>query len=61
MSSFPALDDLNFTAEKVIVNLKKYLEVLLCKISDKKTLCTLVPLVLDHMNREELNLQQFLK
>ncbi|WP_369525268.1 hypothetical protein [Clostridium estertheticum] len=44
-----------------MINFKKHLEVLFCKISDKKTLCTLVPLVLDHMNREELNLQQFLK
>ncbi|MBU3174384.1 DUF2935 domain-containing protein [Clostridium estertheticum] len=53
LDSFPALDDLNFTAEKVMLNFKKYLEILLYKISNKKTLGTLVPLVLDHMNREE--------
>jgi hypothetical protein len=53
LSNFPALDDLNFTAEKEMLEFKKYLEMLLLKVSDKKTLGTIAPLVLDHMNREE--------
>jgi hypothetical protein len=53
LSNFPALDDLNFTAEKEMLSFKRYLEILLSKVSDKKTLGTLATLVLDHMNREE--------
>lgn len=53
LSNFPALDDLDFTAEREMLDFKKYLELLLSKVSDKKTLGTIAPLVLDHMNREE--------
>jgi hypothetical protein len=53
LSNFPALDDLNFTAEREMLDFKKYLEMLLLKVSDKKTLGTIAPLILDHMNREE--------
>ncbi len=53
LSNFPALEDLNFTAEKEMLEFIKYLQILLTKVSDKKVLGIIVPLVLDHMNREE--------
>lgn len=53
LSNFKALDDLNLTAERKMLDFKKYLEMLFSKVSDKTTLGTIAPLVLDHMNREE--------
>jgi hypothetical protein len=53
LSTFPALEDLNLTAERKMLEFKGYLETLLSKISDKETLGTIDPLIIDHMNREE--------
>lgn len=53
LSTFPALEHLNLTAERKMLEFKRYLEILLSKISDKEALGTIDPLVLDHMNREE--------
>lgn len=36
-----------------MLDFKKFLEILLYKRSDKRTLGIIAPLVLDHMNREE--------
>ena len=44
---------LNLTAERGMLDFKKYLEILFDKITSKKALGTLEPLILDHMNREE--------
>ena len=53
LCNFPALEQLNSTVEKKMLDFKRYLEELLCKVSSNKTLGTIQPLLLDHMNREE--------
>jgi hypothetical protein len=53
LDRFPALNCLNCQAESVMVPFKKYLEELLDKKLDNRLLGTLVPLILDHMAREE--------
>lgn len=53
LDKFPALDCLNCQAENMMVPFKKYLEELLEKKLENKLLGTLMPLILDHMAREE--------
>lgn len=53
IGNFPALNDLNSDADKVMVCFKKFLEELKEGIIERKVLGTLAPLAADHMFREE--------
>lgn len=53
LDKFPALDCFNCQAEKTMVPFKEFLEELLERRLSKKLLGTLMPLMADHMAREE--------
>lgn len=53
VKNFPALDQLNESANSEMDLFKSFLEHLKMSVMDKETLGTLIPLTLDHMYREE--------
>ncbi len=53
LNCFPALERLNDQAEKIMLHFKEMLEAVLVMLLDNRLLGTLMPLMADHMAREE--------